>query len=456
MTEVLVVRLHNRVVGELRRGSDPSLVRLDIDTDFDAGLVTLTDSFTVIGGTSAPVETVSNFLGGYVPEGDHRSVMASRRGVDPGDLFALLREFGGSLAGAVTARPPHDDDRPTPAGWLEHLSEHELADRLRQALRDTDQGVPDDSRSTLPGFQPKVLASRTADGWAQPHGLAHSTHILKPAVPQRIPRLVDEHYGHLLSQAAGLSSYSSDLLVADDVTFLSVQRFDRTALPDGSVALVHQEDAAQALGLDWRTSQAKFADPHWLENPSRASAARVARLLATDPEGSALLRDWVRRLVFSVVLGDNDAHAKNIALLHTAAGTRLAPAYDVVPNLFSRDMIDEGFRLALPVNGSFDHRGVSAASLVAEVQSWQLTSDSTAAGIVSGAVNDASRAVREVTPPGGVSEGLVDKLTWTVDRLDAGDAIGTSPWQRSRSLNMPVRPAAAASRQGRGPSRSGP
>lgn len=454
MGEVLVVWLHDRVVGELRRGPDPSRVWLNISADFDTGTVTLTDSFTVIGGTRAPVDVASNFLGGYVPEGRHRTVMASRRGVDAGDLFALLREFGGSMAGAVTVRPPRDGEGPTPAGWVESLSEKELAGLLRQALRDTDQGVPDDSRSTLPGFQPKVLACRTAGGWAQPHGSAHSTHILKPEVPQRASRLVDEHYGHLLAQESGLSAFASELLAADDVTFLSIQRFDRMPLADGSVALIHQEDAAQALGLDWRTPEAKFADPHWPDNPGRASAKRVAQLLATDPGGAALLRDWVHRLVFSVVLGDNDAHAKNIALLHTGQGTSLAPVYDAVPNLFARGMIDEGFRLAFPVDGSFDHRQVSVASLVAEVQSWRLISDSTAHETVVEAVDMCARAVRVVPPPAGVSEGLVDKLQWTAGRLTAGDPVGVSPWQSGRTMNIPAPRAGTAGRRRSGPSRT--
>ena len=429
MHEILIVRLHDRTVGQLRRGNDPSRVRLAIGADFETGPVTLTDSFTAIPGTEPPIDEVSNFLGGYVPEGNHRAVMASRRGIDAGDLFALLREFGGSLAGAVTVRPPDGHDGQTEAGWLEELSDKGLADRLRQALRDTDQAVPDDSRSTLPGFQPKVLVTRTASGWSQPHGSMHSTHILKPQVPNRATRLVDEHYGHLLAQAAGLADFASELLESDGVTFLAIQRFDRQVLNGGEVKLIHQEDSAQALGLDWRTSDAKFQDPHWPDNPARASAARIAQMLATNPGSSALVQDWARRLVLSAVLGDNDAHAKNVALLHTEQGTGLAPAYDTVPSLFARDMIDEGFRLALAVNGSFDHRQVSVDELVAEVQSWRVIAPALARAAVEDAVAACSHAVRHVRTPAGVSAGLEDKLVWTVDRLGAGEVIGTSPWQ---------------------------
>ena len=118
MPDSLVVRLHDLVVGRLTRGSDPSRVRLDVDAGFDAGQITLTESFTAVPGGEPPSDAVSNFLGGYVPEGHHRLVMASRRGIDAGDLFALLREFGGSLAGALTVRPPDNPDEAPTLGWL--------------------------------------------------------------------------------------------------------------------------------------------------------------------------------------------------------------------------------------------------------------------------------------------------------------------------------------------------
>ena len=129
------------------------------------------------------------------------------------------------------------------------------------------------------------------------------------------------------------------------------------------------------------------------------------------------------------MLGDNDAHVKNIALLHTDRGASLAPAYDTVPNLFERGMIDEGFRLAFAVNGSFDHRRVTAESLVAEVASWQTTTPSRASSMVESALEACAEAVRTAPRPAGLSAGLTDKLDWTVERLSIGNQIGTSPWQ---------------------------
>ncbi len=84
----LIVRLHDPVVGRLTRGSNPSRVRLDVDEGFGARPITLTKGFTAVPGIERPSDAVSNFLGGYAPEGHHRLVMASRRSVDVGDLPA--------------------------------------------------------------------------------------------------------------------------------------------------------------------------------------------------------------------------------------------------------------------------------------------------------------------------------------------------------------------------------
>ena len=92
-------------------------------------------------------------------------------------------------------------------------------------------------------------------------------------------------------------------------------------------------------------------------------------MLASGPGGRTLVHEWVRRLVLTILLGDNDAHAKNIALKHRAHGPALAPASYIVPELFARDMIDEGFKMAFAVNGTFDHRQMSVDALVAEAQS---------------------------------------------------------------------------------------
>lgn len=407
--------LHERRIGAVEPAArDRTRVVLDVDRGYRPDVL-LSESFATLPGRRPSVDAVSNFLGGYVPEGNHRERMAAKRRIDKDDLFALLREFGGSIAGAVTLRPP--DEEPGRRLEYEPLDDRALAVRLKQALDESDQGAPDDSRSTLPGYQPKVLVATFGDGWVRPHGRAHSTHILKPQVPSRPTRIFDEHYSHLLTQRLGLSSYTSELRMAGRMTYLAIERFDR--IVDGNlVRLHHQEDLAQALGLDWRDTDVKFQDPGWPTDSKRATARRIGELLGSIPGGDAAVDQWVRQLTYHVAIGDNDAHAKNVALMHLHAGTELAQVYDALPNLFQEGLVSRN--LALAIDGVFDHRRISVERLLAEVAAWGVLSERRATALIEETLQALDAAVTEVEPPDGVSPGMVEALQWNVRRLVGG------------------------------------
>jgi serine/threonine-protein kinase HipA len=196
MATELSVFLHEQRIGTLTRATRRSdeQVQLTWSDHYQPGAVRLTESFTTIPGTRTDANLVSRFLGGYGHEGNQREAMTSERGIRPNDLFGILREFGGSIAGALTFLPL--DQSPTGKPTYEHLSDAELRRMLKRSVRDHDLGQRDDSRSMIPGFQPKILLANFGAGWLQPHGRAHSTHIVKPQVPSRPHAITDEYFSH--------------------------------------------------------------------------------------------------------------------------------------------------------------------------------------------------------------------------------------------------------------------
>ena len=410
--------LHDTFVGVIEPDRrDRGRVVLTVDSGYEGGIL-LSEAFATLPGRRPSTEALSNFLGGYVPEGSHREKMAAKRHVDPGDLFALLNEFGGSIAGAVTLR--RQDETKAGQPTYEPLADRELEAKLKQALRDSDQGIPDDSRSTLPGYQPKVLVAELDAQWAYPHGRAHSTHILKPQVPARPNRLFDEYYSHLLSRHISLSQYRSQIRKAGRTTYLAIERFDRD-VSDGQVRLRHQEDLAQALGLDWRDTDVKFQEPDWPTDPRRATARRIGELLGSIPGGDNAVEQWLRHLTFHVAIGNNDAHAKNVALMHLATGTELSQIYDALPNLFQDGLVK--WDLALAVDGVFDHRRMSLERIVAEAKSWAVIASARAETVAGETLAALAEAIAAVEPPKGISTGLAEHLQWNAQRLLAGSEI---------------------------------
>ncbi|WP_161498894.1 type II toxin-antitoxin system HipA family toxin [Cryobacterium aureum] len=411
--------LHDRRIGAVQR--DPRArhrVAIEWDSTYQGGAPTLTESFGFIPTRAPDAELASNFLGGYTPEGNQRTALAAKRGIDPDDLYGILSEFGGSIAGAVTLRDPDEHTNYHPN--YDELPERAVASRLQQAIDEHDLGARDDSRSMLPGFQPKLLVAQFDDAWFEPHGRAHSTHILKPQLHSRPEAIFDEFYSHELARHAGLSRFQSTMRKAGTMNYLAIERFDRQVV-GGNVVLHHQEDLAQALGLDWRDGDAKFQDHRLPSRSGRPSARLIGELLGSIPGGGPAAEQWLRQLVYHVAIGNNDAHAKNVALLHLATGTQLSEIYDAVPNLFQERRID--WNLALSVGGIFDQRRISVDALTREALSWGVLPRQLVPKVVEETLAAIESAVRAISPPKLASQGMPERIDWNVSRLRSGAEI---------------------------------
>jgi serine/threonine-protein kinase HipA len=432
MADRLDVRLHGELVGRIAPASRRERIEFEWIDGYSPGRITLTEAFGSVRPRAA-APAASNFFGGYALEGRQRERLTQRRGIsDPTDLYAMLREFGSSMAGAVTITEPDVARRTAPR--YESVSDGEIIKRLRRAASDGDLGSDDQSRSMLAGLQPKLLLARFSDQWYLPRGRAHSTHILKPRLSARPDGLAREHYGHALAVDLGIAHYRTDLVGNGAREYLVIERYDRLVHGE-TVKLIHQEDAAQALGLDWVDGHAKFQNRDAPRDSRRPSAYRIAELLGSLQGQERPVADFLRRLTFTVLIGDNDAHAKNLAILHLPGRSVLADVYDAVPNLFQEDRIDYG--LAIAIDGSFDHRRISAAHLIREAERWNALGAGDAEGIVTATLADFATALDHVIVPRGVPPAAVTQLAWNVERMQAGGEVGERPRGYRRRRNRP-------------------
>jgi serine/threonine-protein kinase HipA len=122
-------------------------------------------------------------------------------------------------------------------------------------------------------------------------------------------------------------------------TAIAVERFDRVTGGEP----IHMEDFAQVFGL--------FPDAKY----GRRSYANIASVLWAEA-GQEATFEFVRRLVFSVLIGNADMHLKNWSLLYPDRRTPvLSPAYDFVATL----PYIPGDTLALNFGGSRNLAGVT-------------------------------------------------------------------------------------------------
>lgn len=373
----LHLHLHGAHLATLQQRRQGEPIRL---THTEQALDTYTGNSPVISNSlrvSRRTQDATAWLDGLLPEGPLRDVIAGNRGVVSSDTWAMIASLGRDVAGACTIvdpdrsvgdREPHVEPYPT----LEHVA------AAVDALPDTPLGVLDDSELSLAGMQDKLLLVRTdaGCGWGRPVGGYPSTHILKVDPPRSaLWGVVEQEAAALaVAQRAGLTNISPTIVNHGDSAWLIVERYDRSGDGTGRVTRIHQEDLAQAAGVDTRRNgrRAKY-ESHG--GPSLLTAAQLLRDGAQDVDEQLSL--LVGAMVFTVLIGNSDAHAKNLSLVLDPPGAvQLAPLYDTVPTMLFPSL---AVRCAMMIGGVYDNlERVNHRTLVHEVESrrrWGITGE---------------------------------------------------------------------------------
>jgi serine/threonine-protein kinase HipA len=321
----LSVRLHGKHIGIITRlAGDRQLFAFEQHYIDDPQRSTLSLSFK--GSTGGLVTNfrpvgrrVPVFFSNLLPEGPLRDYLAKRAQVNPDREFFLLAVLGADLPGALVVAPLEGDEQSS-----------EPHDALDDETRDASHGGEGPLRFSLAGVQLKFSAVMEASGGLTiPAGGLGGSWIVK--LPSARFKAVPENEFVMLELASRIGISVSENKLIDIASIkglpeqahtvesmaLAVKRFDR--LPDG--APVHMEDFAQVFG-EFPSNKYKFH-----------SYANLAAVLWAEI-GEDAVREFVRRLVFTVVIGNADMHLKNWSLLYPDRRTpALSPGYDFVATL---------------------------------------------------------------------------------------------------------------------------
>lgn len=281
------------------------------------------------------------FFGGILPEEGNRKIIARILHISDKNDFAMLERIGGECAGALTFLP-EGSAPPAPYNDYRNLTDGELADILRTLPKRPLLAGEKGMRLSLAGAQDKIAVRVDADGKISlPLGYAPSTHILKPAIATWEGVVSNEVFCMRLARAAGLAAAETTAHQLEDIAYLLSERFDRTIDEDGTVHRRHQEDFCQALGIP---SEIKYQAEG---GPGLKKCFAMLRLTSGNPVQD--LGAMLDAVFFNLLIGNNDAHAKNYALLYGVDGTRrLAPLYDLVSTVYYPEIEN---RLAMTIGG---------------------------------------------------------------------------------------------------------
>lgn len=263
------------------------------------------------------------FFDGLLPEEAQREAVAAALGVSKGNYFKLLEALGGEVAGALTLWPlgeaPPEEDRAVVANPLGEAELARILERLPARPMLAGEG---ELRLSLAGAQSKLPVIKDENGIYLPMPGAPTTHILKPPISRFTHTTENEAFAMRLAGAVGLTVAPVEIGRAETHVFLLVARYDRKRAPDGSLKRVHQEDFCQALGC---LTERKYAAEG---GPSFRDCFQLLRDACTRPARELL--KLLDAAIFTLIVGNADAHSKNYSLLYRAGETTMAPLYDLL------------------------------------------------------------------------------------------------------------------------------
>jgi serine/threonine-protein kinase HipA len=259
-------------------------------------------------------QVVPPFFSNLLPEGPLRKYLADRAGVKEQSEFFLLWMLGRDLPGAISVQPAQGEELPPQV-------EAEITPAQRNTML----------RFSLAGMQLKFSALTNdikAGGLVIPvEGVGGSWIVKLPS--QRFSGLPENEYSMMtIARSMGMDVPDLQLLELDAIDGLpedigelngqamAIKRFDR-----GDKGSVHIEDFAQVFGI--------YPDGKY----RHATYRRIAAVLGIET-GDAEVAEYIRRLVFSTLIGNADMHLKNWSLIYADGRTpTLSPAYDLLSTI---------------------------------------------------------------------------------------------------------------------------
>jgi serine/threonine-protein kinase HipA len=340
MAKTLDVYLHDEFVGHLIQDDGGQTVFEYAQTWLDrSGATPLSVSLPLRKERFSRNEC-RGFFAGILPDESKREIIARNLGISARNDFAMLERIGGECAGAVTFIPA---GQPLPARDYHYrtISQKQLADIFKELPKRPLLAGEEGVRLSLAGAQDKIAVRIEGDEISLPLGGAPSTHILKPSIERFLGVVFNEAFTMQLAAAAGLPAAKVEVGIAEQIEYLSVERYDRTHIKSGNLTTLdrlHQEDFCQALNIVPEMKYQKEGGPSLkqcfalVRDVSSAPVVDLARLL-----------DFV---TYNYLIGNNDAHGKNFSLLYHGAGTanqqiRLAPLYDAISTVYYPELSNE-------------------------------------------------------------------------------------------------------------------
>lgn len=241
------------------------------------------------------------------------------------DELTYLLESGSDRIGAL-------DFQASPTTYVARQSQGASLEALMRAASDVERGVPLDPAldaalqhgTSLGGARPKVMIEDGAKKLIAKFSASNDLYDVVKA----------EFIAMRLAKACGLDVAPVALTKALGKDVLLIERFDRAPAAAGAFTRRAMVSALTLLELDELMAR----------HASYEVLAEIIRHRFAEP--TAALKELFGRLVFNILCGNTDDHARNHAAFWDGKELRLTPAYDICPQSRSGQLASQAMLIA--------------------------------------------------------------------------------------------------------------
>jgi len=267
------------------------------------------------------------FFANLLPEAEIRHLIAKSLGLSEQNDFALLEAIGGECAGAVSLFP--EGTIPPTRIDYKKLDDDALNQLIANLPTQPMMAGEQDIRLSLAGAQNKLPVFYDGNEISIPRGIAASSHILKPPMVHYPNTVENEYFCMQLAERINLNVPETQILHKAVPLYL-ITRYDRIRDEQDNLMRLPQEDFCQAMAIPPSNKYEKEGGPNL-----KACFELVRNRCIQPTKDLNELLNWV---IFNYLIGNADAHGKNVSLMLTPEGPELAPFYDLMsttiyPNL---------------------------------------------------------------------------------------------------------------------------
>ncbi|MBD3791576.1 MAG: HipA domain-containing protein [Campylobacterales bacterium] len=342
----LEVHLSSKHVGTLSIDAREDLYRFEYSDAWKSTGYPISPHLPFDGEISSG--SIRRFLENLLPEGKGLDDLTTFTHISKHNIYALIKAIGFETSGALSFG--ERDAVMTPE--FRPISEEELAARIDEIESKSIIIWDQKQRLSLSGVQEKLPVMLKGDQIGLADGSLSSTHILKFQTKRNEHIVINEYFCMTLAKAIALPVANVELKRYGAHPVLMVERFDRI-VEEETIRRVHVIDGCQLLDMPsaykYERNFGSGRDVKDIrEGVSFSKLFQSTAMCQVPAKAKLQLLEWA---LFNLIIGNADAHGKNISFYLGIQGLTVAPYYDMLSILMHEGVDHE---LAMAFGDEFD------------------------------------------------------------------------------------------------------